>query len=223
MGEGEATGIVLKDITNVPPSAPAALDVVRMAVTAESMAGPLSVLSGWLETARETRTAFSPVVLRAMQRQVEQLKRTSAELGAEKRDASSLLLMGDFDLAPVVQEAADILAPRMLETCSQLQFHYSEKPFMMRGDTLLWQHLVGELLESTLRLPGKRQLRFSAERWPQHVTIEIESDGEAAWETPHGGRSHLERVGAAIRAQHGDFEYELHSPCGSRYRLTFPV
>ncbi len=223
MGEGEGAGIVLRDITRAAGGTPATFEVARMAATARSMAGPLTVLAGWLETAQETAAVLSPPVLRAMGRQVELLKGISAELSAQRPDPSSHLLLGEFDLTRVAQDAADSLAARMLETGSRLEFHYSETPFLLRGDSMLWQQLAGELLGSTLALGGARRLRFSATRSPQHAVIEISSDGPAAWATAQGGGSRLELVRAAVRAQRGEFTCEPTHSDGARYRLTFPV
>ncbi len=219
MGGGGATGIILKDITNATPYTRAALNVARMAVTAGSMAGPLSVLSGWLETAQETEEVLSPAVLRAMGRQVALLKKISAELGAEQGGAPSHLLLGEFDLLPIVQDAADELAARMVKTGSHLEFHYSETPFIVHGDSLLWQQLTGELLGSTLLGDEARRLRFTAERMPTQLVIEIESDGPARWEMPR----RLELVRSAVRAQHGEFACEELAPQGVRYTLRFPI
>ncbi len=227
VGDGDtSTGIVLRDITNVPPHAPAALEAAGMAVTASSMAGPLSVLSGWLETAQETEAVMSPVVVRAMVRQVELLKGIAAELCVKPEAASARLLTRSFDLVMVVQGAADALASRMLETGSCLELSYSEAPFMLSGDALLWQQMAGELLGSALRQPGARRLRLAAERRPQSVVVRIESDGPSYWDSAPAvasGRNRFELLCAAIRALHGEFEYELDGPMGSRYHLTFPV
>ncbi len=220
MAEAEATGIVLRDVTDVAhevsPTAHA-----RMAAAASSMAGPISVLSGWLETAQETGTTLTPIALRAMERQVELLKELTAGMGAEQGNSS--LLLGDIDLVPIIQQAADCLATRMIETGSQLELNYAETPFLLRGDASLWKQLVGHLLASMLRWPDARQLRLTAERHGHEAVIEIVSDGPASWETTPGGRSRLELVHAAVRAQHGEFAYDTTPGSGTCYRLTFPA
>ncbi len=220
MAEGDATGIVLRDITHAAPELTPASDS-RMVDVASSMAGPLSVLSGWLETAHEPGSTLSPAAIRAMERQVSLLKEVSAGMGVEQGGSS--LIMDEFDLAPVVQDAADQLALRMVETGSMLEFNYSETPFMLRGDAALWQQLAGELLMSTLHEPEARQLRLTAERRGHEAVIELLSDGPAFWKAQPDGRSPLETVRAAVRAQHGEFAYEQTANQGTRYRLSFPV
>ncbi len=221
MSEGNATGIVLRELSRSAEETHPGVDA-RMAEAATSMAGPLSVLSGWLETAHEPGASLTPSALRAMERQVARLRELSAGLEAEASESS--LLLGSFELAPVVQRAADQLAPRMVETGSRLELSYGESPFMLRGEPTLWRQIVGELLASTLHEPVARQLRLTAEHCGQQVVVTIASDGPAFWdEAPEGGRSHLELVRAAVRAQHGELEDEATAPHGTRYRLIFPV
>ncbi len=220
MAEGDATGIVLREVTHCPGEMLPDTDS-RVAEAASSMAGPLSVLSGWLETASELGTTLSPAALRAMERQVARLKELTAELGEESVDCA--LLLGSFDLAPVVQRAADQLTPRMVETGSRLELSYGETPFILRGDATLWQQLVGELLASTLREPAARRLMLSAERHGEQVLVDIVSDGPAVWDTTdEGSRKRLECVQAAVRAQHGELVHDAASPHGTHYRLVFP-
>ncbi len=221
MAEADATGIVLRDVTHSAEDHAPTVDA-RMAEAASSMAGPLSVLSGWLETASEPGATLSPSALRAMERQVARLRELSAGLSEESADSS--LLLGSFELAPVVQRAADQLAARMVETGSRLELSYGETPFMLRGDAALWQQLVGELLGSILRAPGARQLSLSAVYHGQQAVIDIASDGPASWDAPDSsGRSRLELVYTAVRAQRGEMEYDAAQPHGTRYRLIFPA
>ncbi len=221
MAEEDSTGIVLRDVTHPADEQPGDAEA-RMVQAASSMAGPLSVLSGWLETASEQGATLSPSALRAMERQVARLKELSADLGGEQ--AGCPLLLDSFSLAPVVQRAADRLAPRMVETGSCLELNYSESPCMLRGEAYLCQQLVGELLGSMLSEAAARQLRLSAERRGEQLVIEISSDGPSLWQAvPEGERSRLELVQAAVRAQHGELEQESTGSHGARYRLSFPV
>ncbi len=219
MAEVDATGIVLRDITHRMEDEPASSDS-RMAEAVSSMAGPLSVLSGWLETASEPGATLSPAALRAMERQVERLKALSAGWGAETAECP--LLLGRFELAPEVQRAADRLAPRMVETGSRLELSYDETPFMLRGDRTMCRQLVGELLASTLSGQEARRLRLTATRHGQQVWVDIASDGPAAWEA-EGNRSRLELVRAAVRAQNGELEDDASATHGTHYRLIFPA
>ncbi len=221
MAEEDATGIVLRDMT---PSAgePAHHADSRVVEAATSMAGPLSVLSGWLETTHEPGATLSHAALRAMERQVARLRELSAELGEKRADRS--LLVDSFDLVPVVQRAADKLVARMVETGSRLELSYGETPFMLRGDASLWQQLVGELLASALREPVARRLNLSAEHHGAQVVIDIASDGPAAWGTAADGkRNRFELVQAAVRALHGELLDVEPGSLGTRYRLTFPA
>ncbi len=221
MAEGDATGVVLRDITHSSGEAYPCSDA-RVVEAASSMAGPLSVLSGWLETVRESGATLSPAALRAMERQVARLRELAAELGEEQADNS--LLCGSFDLASVVQRAADKLVPRMVETGSRLELSYAETPFMLRGDTSLWQQFIGELLASALREPAARRLSLSAEYQAAKVIVEIASDGPCAWEAASdGSRSRFDLVQSAIRAQHGELQWGELGSSGSLYRLTFPA
>ncbi len=221
MAEGDAVGIVLREVTPGAGEAPPRADS-RALAAASSMAGPLSVLSGWLETVREAGTTLTPSALRAMERQVARLRELSA--GLEEEQGESSLLLGCFELAPVVQHAADGHAARMVETGSRLELSYGETPFILRGDSALWQQLVGELLASTLAGNEPRQLSFNAERCGQQVVVTITSDGPATWEGASAGNgSRLELVQAAVRAQHGEFEYTDTPGNGTHYRLTFPA
>ncbi len=221
MAEGNATGVVLREVT-AESTAPSQNVDARMAAAASSMAGPLSVLSGWLETASEPGATLSPSALQAMGRQVERLKELSAVLGEEQADSS--LLLGTFDLVPVVQRAADRLAARMVETGSRLELNYAENPLLLRGDASLWQQLVGELLASTLSEPVARKLRLCAGYNKGQLVVDITSDGPAVWKpATEGTRSRLELVQAAVRAQHGELVYSGDTQHATHYRLSFPA
>ncbi len=221
MAEVDATGIVLRDVTR--RAGDSRQDVAsRMAEAAVSMAGPLSVLSGWLETAREPGATLTPAALQAMERQVARLRELSAGLGREPEESS--LILGAFELAPVVQRAADELALRMVETGSRLELCYTENPLLMRGDAALWQQLVGELLASTLHGSEARKLRLSAEHRGAQVLVDIESDGPARWELDSAGeRNRLELVQASLRALQGELVCADAPPGGTHYRLIFPA
>ncbi len=221
MAEGNATGIVLREVMPSAEVGAQGLDS-RVAEAATSMAGPLSVLSGWLEVANEPGATLSPAALRAMERQVVRLRELSEELSGEL--VNSPLLLGSIDLVAVVQRAADCLVARLLESGSRLELSYSQMPFLLRGDASLWRQIVGELLGSALHGAESRQLRLRAEYCGEQAVVDIASDGPAFWDaTPEGCRSRLELVQALVRAQNGELECELGSPYATRYRLTFPL
>ncbi len=218
MAEGDAVGIVLRDETQ--SASPLQVNAAaRVAEAATSMAGPLAVLSGWLETAREPGVTLSPAALRAMERQVARLRDLSSGLRAQ--DTSSPLRLDSFELAPAVQRAADVHAARMVETGSRLELNYAETPLPLRGDESLLQQLVGELLASTLYEPSPRRLSLTAVRCGQQVVIDIASDGPPLRSVE--SRRQFELLQAAARVQQGELECGTATSQGTLYRLTFPA
>lgn len=222
MGGGSGlTGVALHDLTAEESPVHARLRD-RMHAAASSMENPLTVLSGWLEMLAQE--AVSPETLRralpAMERQLDTLHAVAR--GLTQVSEAGCVLLGEFDLAPVVQDAADALAPRMVESGSSLELSYSETPFLLHGDSWLWLQMTEALLGSVLPQGETRHLSFTATRSFRRTVIELASDGPSCW-SRRGEARELSLVRAAVRAQRGEFVCETRSRGIHCYRLTFPA